>query len=130
MSKRAVIYTRVSTDEQAEKGHSLPFQIEECRAYASRLGFQVVKEIIDNTSGASLDRPGFTLLETMLANHEAHVVIAYTSDRLSRNYYDYVPLIGKWQDKNIELHFVDRGQSQNDLQGMISDGIFAMLAHK
>jgi site-specific DNA recombinase len=40
-----------------------------------------------------------------------------------------VPLIGKWQDKGIELHFVVRGQSQNDLQGMISDGIFAMLAH-
>jgi site-specific DNA recombinase len=129
MNKRAVIYARVSTDEQAEKGHSLPFQLEECRGYASRLGFQVIKEIIDNTSGATLDRPGFTALETILSNHEAQAVIAYTSDRLSRNYYDYVPLIGKWQDKNIELHFVDRGQSQNDLQGMISDGIFAMLAH-
>jgi DNA invertase Pin-like site-specific DNA recombinase len=65
----------------------------------------------------------------MLTNHEAQAVIAYTSDRISRNYYEYVPLIGKWQDKNIELRFVDRGQAQNDLQGMISDGIFAMLAH-
>ncbi len=129
MNKRAVIYARVSTDEQAEKGHSLPFQLEECREYASRLGFQVIREIIDNTSGASLDRPGFTLLESILSTREAQIVIAYTSDRLSRNYYDYVPLVGKWQDKNIELHFVDRGQSQNDLQGMISDGIFAMLAH-
>ena len=129
MKKYAVIYTRVSTDEQAEKGHSLPFQLEECRAYANRLGFHVIREIVDNTSGATLDRPGFTQLESMLANREAQVVIAYTSDRISRNYYDYVPLIGKWQDKNIELHFVDRGQSHNDLQGMISDGIFAMLAH-
>ncbi|HEX9389583.1 MAG TPA: recombinase family protein [Anaerolineales bacterium] len=129
MNKRAVIYTRVSTDEQAEKGHSLPFQLEECRRYADRMGFQVVKEITDNVSGASLNRPGFAALEMMITNHEAEVVIAYTSDRLSRNYYDYVPLIGKWQDKNIELHFVDRGQSQNDLQGMISDGIFARLAH-
>ncbi len=129
MNKRAVIYARVSTDEQAEKGHSLSFQVEECRRYADRMGFQVIKEITDNVSGASLNRPGFTLLEMMLTNQEAQVVIAYTSDRLSRNYYDYVPLIGKWQDKNVELHFVDRGQSQNDLQGMISDGIFAMLAH-
>jgi site-specific DNA recombinase len=93
------------------------------------MGFQVIKEIRDNVSGASLNRPGFTTLEMMLTNHEAQVVIAYTSDRISRNYYEYVPLIGKWQDKNIELHFVDRGQSQNDLQGMISDGVFAMLAH-
>jgi DNA invertase Pin-like site-specific DNA recombinase len=129
MKKRAIIYARVSTDEQAEKGHSLSLQIEEGRRYADRMGFQVIKEIIDNVSGASLNRPGFTALEMMITNHEVEVVIAYTSDRISRNYYDYVPLIGKWQDKNIELHFVDRGQSQNDLQGMISDGIFAMLAH-
>jgi len=80
-------------------------------------------------SSANLNRPGFTVLEMMITNQETKVVIAYTSDRISRNYYDDVPLVGKWQDKNIELHFVDRGQSQNDLQGMISDGIFAMLAH-
>ncbi len=129
MNKRAIIYARVSTDEQAEKGHSLPFQLEECRKYADRMGFQVIKEITDDTSGATLNRPGFSALETVLSTREAQVVIAYTSDRISRNYYDYVPLVGKWQDKNIELHFVDRGQSQNDLQGMITDGIFAMLAH-
>ena len=129
MNKRAVIYARVSTDEQAEKGHSIPHQIEECRRYAGRAGLQVVEEIVDNKSGATLDRPGFALLESMLSKGEAQAVIAYTSDRLSRNYYEYVPLIGKWQDQNIELHFVDRGQSHNNLQGMISDGIFAMLAH-
>ena len=129
MNKRAVIYARVSTDEQAEKGHSIPHQIEECRRYAGRAGLQVVEEIVDNKSGATLDRPGFALLESMLSRGEAQAVIAYTSDRISRNYYEYVPLIGKWQDQNIELHFVDRGQSHNNLQGMISDGIFAMLAH-
>lgn len=130
MNKRAIIYARVSTDEQAEKGHSLPFQIEECRSYAGRKGLLVVREIKDNKSGSSLDRPGFMEMETMLANGEAQAVVTYTSDRLCRNYYDYVPLIGRWQEKNIELHFVDRGgKTQNDLQGMISDGIFAMIAH-
>ena len=129
IQKKSILYARVSTDEQAEKGHSIPHQLEECRRYANRLGFQVVKEIVDNKSGASLDRPGFALLESMLSNGEADAIIAYTSDRISRNYYEYVPLVGKWQDQNIELHFVDRGQSHNNLQGMISDGIFAMLAH-
>ena len=88
MYKRAIIYTRVSTDEQAEKGHSLSFQLEECRKYASRLGLQVIKEIVDHTSGATLDRPGFAMLETMVSNCEAQAVVAYTSDRISRNYYD------------------------------------------
>jgi len=34
MSKRVVIYARVSGDEQAEKGYSLPTQIENCHEYA------------------------------------------------------------------------------------------------
>ena len=34
--KRAILYTRVSTDEQAEHGYSLQSQLEACRAYAER----------------------------------------------------------------------------------------------
>jgi len=42
--KRAVIYARVSTDEQADKGYSLGSQLEACRAYAVGHGFTVVAE--------------------------------------------------------------------------------------
>ena len=63
MSKRAVIYARVSTDEQAEKGYSLPHQINECRRYAQNHGFAVAQEFIDDYSGATLERPGFSMLK-------------------------------------------------------------------
>ena len=36
MNKRAVIYTRVSTDEQAERGTSLQSQLEACRLMLER----------------------------------------------------------------------------------------------
>ena len=36
MCKRAVLYARVSTDDQADKGYSLPSQFEAMRKYAAQ----------------------------------------------------------------------------------------------
>ena len=57
--KRAVLYARVSTDEQARSGYSLAQQIEALRDYAAREGYEVLEEVQDpGQSGASLERPG------------------------------------------------------------------------
>jgi DNA invertase Pin-like site-specific DNA recombinase len=53
--KRAVLYARVSTEEQARSGYSLAQQMEALREYANREGYEVVEEITDpGESGASL----------------------------------------------------------------------------
>ena len=55
----AILYARVSTDEQARSGYSLAQQLEALRAYAAREGLAVLEEIADpGYSGASLERPG------------------------------------------------------------------------
>ena len=57
--KQAILYARVSTDEQARSGYSLAQQIEALRDYAAREGYEVLEEITDpGQSGASLERPG------------------------------------------------------------------------
>jgi site-specific DNA recombinase len=56
---RAILYARVSTDEQARSGYSLAQQIEALQAYAAREGYEVIEEVQDSgQSGASLERPG------------------------------------------------------------------------
>ena len=40
-SKRAILYARVSTDEQARSGYSIPDQLKELRGHAVREGYQV-----------------------------------------------------------------------------------------
>jgi site-specific DNA recombinase len=45
--KRAILYARVSTDEQARSGYSLAQQLEALRQYASREGYEVMKEVQD-----------------------------------------------------------------------------------
>jgi len=47
-SKRAIIYTRVSTDEQAEKGYSLIVQEETLRRECGRLGIEVAEHFQDD----------------------------------------------------------------------------------
>jgi site-specific DNA recombinase len=42
--KRAVFYVRVSTEEQAKMGYSIPEQLKELRAYAAREDYLVVEE--------------------------------------------------------------------------------------
>jgi site-specific DNA recombinase len=42
-ARRAVLYARVSTEEQAKKGYSLAQQLEALREYAVREGYQVVE---------------------------------------------------------------------------------------
>jgi site-specific DNA recombinase len=54
--KRAILYARVSTDEQARSGYSLAQQIEALRAYATREeGYEILEEVQDpGQSGATL----------------------------------------------------------------------------
>ena len=66
--KRAILYARVSTDEQARSGFSLAQQLEALREYAAREGYEVLEEVSDpGQSGASLERPGKDRVRDLVA---------------------------------------------------------------
>ncbi len=61
MAKRAAIYQRVSTEEQAKEGYSIGNQEDVCRAYADERGYSVVDVYSDEgASRDTLDRPHFS----------------------------------------------------------------------
>ncbi len=105
MTKRVVLYARVSTDEQAEKGYSLPTQLEACRKYAQVHGLDVVCEISDDYTGTSLDRPGLDQLRGMIARREVEAVIVYTSDRWSRKLAHMLILREEFMLAGVEFAF-------------------------
>jgi site-specific DNA recombinase len=83
--KRAILYARVSTDEQARSGYSLAQQLEALREYASREGYAVLEEISDpGQSGASLERPGMDRVRDLVAGGGVYVVLAQDRDRFAR----------------------------------------------
>ena len=83
--KRAILYARVSTDEQARSGYSLAQQLEALREYASREGYEVLEEVQDpGQSGASLGRPGLDWVRDLVAAGGVSVVLAQDRDRFAR----------------------------------------------
>src|SRR5215218_10414368 len=51
--KRAILYARVSTDEQARSGYSLAQQIEALRTYAAREGYEVLEKVSETPERAA-----------------------------------------------------------------------------
>jgi Resolvase, N terminal domain len=81
----AILYARVSTDEQARSGYSLAQQLEALREYAAREGYEVLEEVVDpGQSGASLERPGMDRVRDLVAGGGVSVVLAQDRDRFSR----------------------------------------------
>ncbi|MCK5116992.1 MAG: recombinase family protein [Candidatus Aegiribacteria sp.] len=88
----AVIYCRVSTEEQVEKGDSLRTQERNCREYCKNQNIEVKKVIYDRgASATNLERPGFEELVKYCTDHKEDIryIIVWQYSRFTRNQYDF-----------------------------------------
>ncbi len=94
MAERVVIYTRVSTEEQAKGGTSLAGQKAACLEYCEKQGFKVAKVFVEE--GESAKTANRTELKAMLkyCREEKNIkaVIVHKLDRFSRNTTDHAQL--------------------------------------
>ena len=102
---KAAIYCRVSSEDQKREGTSLPSQLKACRKLAHDHGYEVREEHIvqEVYSGLILDRPDLTKLRGWLQAGEVNAVVIYSSDRFSRDGYDFLTLIRDCKRANVEL---------------------------
>jgi site-specific DNA recombinase len=85
-TRKALVYARVSTDEQARIGYSLRQQIEVLREWCAREGYEVLEEVTDpGQSGATLQRPGMDRVRDLVAGGGVSVVLAQDADRITRD---------------------------------------------
>lgn len=117
MNKQAAIYARVSTDDQAERGYSLPSQVEGCQNFAGQRVFDVAAIYQDDISGAkpiSL-RPEGEELQRAIDAGLIRVVIVYCVDRLSRDIVDLLTTVRDWLHAGVEIYALDIGQVTSEL---------------
>jgi site-specific DNA recombinase len=125
---RAVLYARVSTDEQARSGFSLAQQMEALREYAEREGYEVLEEVRDpGQSGASLERPGMDRVRDLVAAGGVSVVLAQDRDRFAREPAYHYLLRREFEEYGCKLKALnDRGDDSPE--GELTDGILDQLA--
>ena len=89
------LYTRVSTDRQAEEGYSLSIQAEKLRAFAAAMDHVTEIKLYedDGYSGGSLERPAIQKLIGEAERGEITHVAVMKLDRLSRSLKDTMYLI-------------------------------------
>jgi site-specific DNA recombinase len=124
----AILYARVSTDEQARSGYSLAQQLEALREYAAREGYEVLEEVVDpGQSGASLERPGMDRVRDLVAEGGVAVVLAQDRDRFAREPAYHYLLRREFEEHGTKLRALnDRGDDSPE--GQLTDGILDQLA--
>lgn len=120
-------YTRVSTVEQAEDGHSLETQRRMIEGQAQILGKTVDQIFTDRavSGGRSLDkRPqGQVMLETL---HRGDTVIATKLDRMFRSASDAIQMLEQFKDRGVSLFLLDLG---GDVTGNgVSQMVFTIMS--
>jgi site-specific DNA recombinase len=127
--QRALIYCRVSTEEQAKEGYSLEAQEKYCRQYTQRSGYSVVRVFRDEgKSGTNLDRPALKdLLAIAQQGKNIDAVVVQETDRLARNTKDHLTIKALLQKAGVRLISVAQPMLDDSPEGMMVDTIIASV---
>lgn len=124
---KGIIYLRVSTEEQAEKGFSLQAQREECIRRSKELKCEQVYEFCDEgISGSILERPSLLQALELLKQESIDYFISYDASRLSRNVSHQLILIDSIQKNKAKLVFT-RGSFDETAEGRLQITIMAAV---
>ena len=111
---KVIIYARVSTNAQDYER-----QLDELRTYASRMGYEVVKEFSEKISGAKKveEREALSDLLNFFQKNEVDKVLIYECSRLSRRAVDFLSVIERLTEQGVSVYI-----HQNGLETLQPDG--------
>ena len=106
---KAIIFARVSTEEQKEAGNSLPAQVDRLKNYCKSKDFTIAKEFSFDESAYKTKRDDFDKALDYLKKIKEKIAVCFDKvDRFSRNVFDkrVATLYELAMKDKIELHFV------------------------
>lgn len=125
---RAVLYARVSTQDQAREGVSLETQENLARKYCEERGWALVDTYVDVQSGRSDRRPQLKRMEQDAQARKFDVVIVYKLDRLARSTATFYRIVTAFRDKDIALASLTEDLDFTSIQGKAMMGMLAIFA--
>ncbi|MDQ6767098.1 MAG: recombinase family protein, partial [Candidatus Eremiobacteraeota bacterium] len=126
---RAVLYARVSTDAQRDKGLSIPSQIKEMERFCRANNWEIQTIYKDEGyTGTNSKRPGFAqMLELALSpDPPFDVIVCWALDRFGRSAADalYKEQI---RQNNVAIHYVSENMGSGD-DFMIQEGFSELMS--
>ena len=110
MKTKAVIYARVSSEEQSDK-FSLPAQLDLLRSYAVNNNIEIVKEYVEAETAKQAGRHKFNeMLSFLKKSKDVKTILVEKTDRLYRNFRDYSTI----DDLKFNLILVKENEVVND----------------
>lgn len=121
-----LIYLRVSTEEQARKGHSLPEQREACWAKAKEIARQheattgqsvdlQVQEFVDDYGGDIIERPVLEKVREIVRNQKVSHLVCLDPDRFSRSLKWQLIVADEIEAAGTRLVFVQQEYNPDDM---------------
>lgn len=127
-AKPWLVYTRVSTDEQATQGCSLDAQRVSCTAIATAHGYQVAETLVDDKSGKDLNRPGIQRVLAAVEDGSIAGVLIYKLDRLTRSRRDLDDLLPLLDRKGVALVSVSEKLDTSSAMGRFFIAMLGAMA--
>lgn len=128
---RAIIYARVSTDEQAETGTSLDNQVEKSSEYAESVGLYVPDGFIfrEDYTGKVLNRPELNKVRELIRTGQADALIVYKPNRLDRSEWgiNLLLLMRELKEFGIDFHY-SQDHRQVDLNNPMEAFMYGSFA--
>ena len=101
VKKKCGLYLRVSTEDQAREGFSLPEQKERLEAFCKFKGYEIIYYYEDAGISAKTGnyRPEFERLKEDIKSKKINTIVALKLDRITRSIYDWENIMA-FLDKN------------------------------
>ena len=126
---RAVIYARVSTDEQVESGTSLDEQVRRCRAYCEAQAWTVVAVYREEgVSGTRASRPELDRLMRTAQARELDAVVVAKLDRWGRSMRHLCAALGDLDDWGIRFASVGEAIDSSTPSGRLLRNVLGAIA--
>ena len=107
--KKCGLYMRVSTEDQAREGFSLPEQKERLKSFCKFKGYEIIDYYQDAGISAKTGnhRPEFERLKNDIKAKKINTIVALKLDRITRSIYDWENLMTFLDDNNAYLDCVN-----------------------
>ncbi len=132
LTKQAIIYIRVSSEEQVEN-FSLDTQDDICRKEATRRGFQIIEIFREEGKSAKTitGRPELMKLLDYCRRNRRHVdaVFVYRLDRISRQTSDYLAIRKRLADYGISLISANEPTGNSPTEKLLETIIASFAQH-